>query len=66
MQSRTRAAVRRSFPAVSSVTTPESANETLVGCTAILETKTLTPMGQHFPTTKDREFWSWLEVHALK
>lgn len=66
MQSRTRAAYRRSFPAVSSVTTPESETEALVGGSQILPTSALTPWANHFSGMKDREYWGWLGVRRLK
>ena len=66
MQSRTRAAFRRSFPAVSSVTTPESETEGLVGGSQVLTSRALAPWADHFKRMKDREYWGWLASRELK
>jgi spermidine synthase len=66
MQSRTRAAFRRSFPAVSSVTTPESETEGLVGGSHVLTSRALAPWTDRFKGMKDREYWGWLASRELK
>lgn len=66
MQSRTRAAFKRSFKEVRSVTTPDSMNETLVGGDAVLSASALDPWTPAFSTRKDRDFWERIEVRKLK
>lgn len=65
LQGRTRAAYRRTFGAIASVTTPESASEALVGGAAVLSTEALQQWKGRFTHQKDRELWGWLEVGAL-
>lgn len=66
MQSGTRAAFKRSFKEVRSVTTPESMNETLVGGNAVLSASALDAWTPSFSTRKDRDFWERIEVRKLK
>lgn len=65
VQSRTRAAFKRAFPEVRSVTTPDSLNETLVGGTAVLAGGALDPWLDKFAARKDRDFWKRLRVRSL-
>ena len=65
-QSKFRAFFRTAFPQVRSVSTPESANEVLVGGEAVLTRQSLAPWWQKFPTTRDRRFWDALNVRRLK
>ena len=66
IQSRTRAAFKRSFTTVRSVTTPDSMNETLVGGDAVLSGSTLNPWTSEFRDSKDRDYWKRIEVRKLK
>jgi len=66
IQSRTRAAFKRCFEEVRSVTTPASMNETLVGGEAVLSTAALNPWTPSFATSKDREYWRRIETRKLK
>ena len=66
MQSRTRAAFKRLFKEVRSVTTPDSMNETLVGGKSVLTRSSLDPWSTHFATRKDRELWKRIEVRKIK
>jgi len=65
LQSKTRAAARRAFSQVKSVTTPDSMNEALVGGGEILGATALGAWQAHFPQSKDRDFWSRLRVRSL-
>ncbi len=65
MQSRTRAAFRRQFEAVDSVTTLESQTETLVGGRETLSSGTLTQWTDRF-SDKDRVYWSRVDCRRLK
>jgi spermidine synthase len=66
LQSRTRAAYKRQFKEVRSVTTPESMNETLAGGDAVLGAAALDRWSDSFPHRKDREFWRRLTVRKLR
>lgn len=66
MQSRTRAAFKRAFEEVRSVTTPESMNETLVGGDEVLSQSALSPWSGSFPTRKDRDLWRRIQIRKLK
>lgn len=66
VQSRTRAAFRRAFGQVRSVTTPDSYNETLVGGAEVLTGSRLRDWEPCFPEKKDLEFWRRLSVRALQ
>lgn len=65
VQSRTRAAFKRNFAELRSVTTPESQNETLVGGDAVLSGRTLRPWMQCFSAKKDRDYWGRIETRRL-
>jgi spermidine synthase len=65
LQSKTRAAARRAFSQVKSVTTPDSMNEALVGGGEILGSAGIHAWQDHFPHAKDRDFWSRLRVRSL-
>lgn len=66
MQSRTRAAFKRRFPTVRSVTTPESMNETLVGGDRVRPGGVLDGWTQAFPDATDRALWERVEVRKLR
>lgn len=66
MQSRTRAAFKRRFPVVRSVTTPESMNETLVGGDAVRPGGALDAWTGAFAATRDRQYWERIEVRKLR
>lgn len=66
MQSRTRAAFKRRFASVRSLTTPESMNETLVGGDAALPGGALDRWTEGFPDLKDRRYWERIEVRKLR
>ena len=66
VQSRTRAAFKRSFPEVRSVTTPDSYNETLVGGDKVLTGSRLREWEGRFSKKKDLELWRRLQVRAVK
>lgn len=65
LQSRMRAAFRRAFPQVRSVTTPDSLNETLVGGDHILTASSLQRWTSHFPSSKDQRYWDRIDVRLL-
>ncbi|BCX47357.1 LOCUS_12650 [Haloferula helveola] len=66
MQSRTRAAFKRRFANVRTVTTPESMNETLVGGDSVLPGGALDAWTERFRSQKDRKYWEILSVRKLK
>lgn len=66
VQSRTRAAFKRSFDEVRSVTTPDSYNETLVGGNEVLTGTSLREWEDRFSKKKDLELWRRLHVRALQ
>ena len=65
LQSKTRAAARRIFGQVRSVTTPDSMNEALVAGDEILGAAALAAWGKSFPVPKDRDYWARLRVRPL-
>jgi len=65
LQSRTRAAFRRSFGEVRSVTTWESQNETLVGGDEVLGARGLPRWSTCFAARKDRDYWRRIRVRKL-
>lgn len=65
LQSRMRAAFRRAFTEVRSVTTPDSLNETLVGGDHILTARTLDDWTSRFRYAKDRDYWHRIGVRLL-
>jgi spermidine synthase len=66
VQSRTRAAFKRTFDEVRSVTTQDSYNETLVGGSAVLLGSSLREWEDRFQRKKDLELWRRLKVRGLK
>lgn len=66
LQSRTRAAFKRAFGEVLSITTADSQNETLVGGEALRNGGSLREWEDHFGTKKDRDLWRRLRVRKLK
>jgi spermidine synthase len=66
MQSRTRAAFKRRFPVVRSVTTPESMNETLVGGEVVRPGGVLDDWTARFPAARDRQYWERIAVRKLR
>jgi spermidine synthase len=66
MQSRTRAAFKRSFDEVRSITTPASMNETLVGGDAVLSGSALGIWERSFAARKDRVFWQRIQARKIK
>ncbi|MEM9237322.1 MAG: methyltransferase domain-containing protein [Verrucomicrobiota bacterium] len=66
LQSRTRAAFKRSFDEVRSVTTADSMNETLVGGDAVLSARVLRQWEPELSSRKDLELWRRVQVRALK
>ncbi|MEP4076637.1 spermidine synthase [Haloferula sp.] len=66
VQSRTRAAFKRSFAEVRSVTTPDSLNETLVGGDRVLTGACLREWEDCFPKKKDLELWRRLQVRGVQ
>lgn len=65
LQSKTRAAARRAFPELRSVTTPDSMNEALVAGDEVSGPAALRAWGERFPHSRDRDFWSRLRVRAI-
>lgn len=65
MQIRTRAAFRRAFPVVRSVTTPASLNETLVAGAEVLPPAALRSWKDRFSHRTDRRLWDKLKVRLL-
>lgn len=65
LQSRTRAAFKRAFAEVRSVTTPDSLNETLVGGGALGGVAALGGLAGCFDDRRDRELWRRLRVRRL-
>ena len=65
LQSRTRAAFKRAFGEVRSVTTPDSLNETLVGGAALRGAAALGGLDERFADRRDRELWRRLRVRKL-
>ncbi len=66
MQSRTRAAFKRRFESVRSVTTPASMNETLVGGDAVRSGGALDAWTDAFSAAQDRDYWERIEVRKLR
>ncbi|MGB6222161.1 spermidine synthase [Haloferula sp.] len=66
VQSRTRAAFKRRFEQVRSVTTPDSLNETLVGGDDILAGSCLRQWEERFAKKKDLEMWRRLKVRGVQ
>ena len=66
IQSVTRAAFKRHFGVVRSVTTPDSMNETLVGGAGTLTAAALDGWTDCFGEAKDREYWRRIEVRKLQ
>ena len=66
VQSRTRAAFKRNFDEVRSVTTPDSYNETLVGGCEVLTGASLREWEDRFSKKKDLELWRRISVRGLK
>lgn len=66
IQSRTRAAFRRAFEEVRSVTTPDSLNETLVGGDVVLSGRVLDEWEACFAKKRDRDLWRRVSVRGLK
>lgn len=66
VQSRTRAAFKRSFAEVRTVTTPDSQNETLVGGDKVMTGTRWRDWEVRFSQRKDLEFWRRLQVRALQ
>lgn len=65
LQSRMRAAFRRAFPEVRSVSTPDSMNETLVAGDRVLTAAALNEWTKRFLEKKDRNFWERIRVSKL-
>ncbi len=65
-QSKFRAFFRSAFPEVRSVTTPDSANEVLVGGATVLTRQALAPWWEKFPDARDRRYWDALNVRRLR
>ncbi|GAA5484168.1 polyamine aminopropyltransferase [Haloferula sargassicola] len=65
LQTRMRAAFRRAFPEVRSVTTPDSLNETLAGGGKVATGAVLDRWTADFPMKKDRDFWRRIGVRLL-
>jgi spermidine synthase len=66
MQSRTRAAFKRRFECLRSVTTPESMNETLVGGEGVRAGAVLDAWTSKFPSAEDRRYWEEIRVRRLQ
>ncbi len=65
VQSRMRQLFRDTFPAVRSVTTPESLNETLVGGAEVAGRRALAGWSGHFTHPADQRLWRRLKVVRL-
>jgi len=66
LQSRTRAAFKRRFPEVRSVTTPDSMNETLVAGAMVLGGRALRDWEDRFAARKDRDLWRRIGVRGIQ
>lgn len=65
VQSTFRRYFRDAFPVSSSVTTPGSMNEALVGGEAVLTSRALRPWRSHFPHPYDLSYWDLLRVRKM-
>jgi spermidine synthase len=66
MQSLTRRVLRKAFPDVKSLTTPDGMNEVLVAGQQVEGIKRLRTYDEAFPDRKDQEYWRRLAVRRLR